>query len=49
MCEAEIIDCIQIKKHVYKDRKETTHVKVGERKTYIIIYKKRVNTMYVNT
>ena len=36
MCETEIIDCIQInKKHVYKERKETTHERVGERKTYI--------------
>ena len=31
-----IIDCIQInKKHMYKERKETTHERVGERKTYV--------------
>ena len=31
-----MIDCIQInKKHVYKEKKETTHERVGERKTYI--------------
>ena len=30
LCETEIIDCLQVKKHVYKDRKETTHVEVGE-------------------
>ena len=31
MCETKIIDCIQVnKKHVYKERKETTHVEVGE-------------------
>ena len=38
MCETKIIDCIQInKKLVYKERKETTHIKVDE--TYINIYK----------
>ena len=36
MCETEI-RIVYIKKHVYKDRKETTHVEVGE-ETYIIIY-----------
>ena len=34
------------KKHVYKERKETTHERVGERKTYINI-KKEICTMYV--
>ena len=31
MCETEI-RIAYIKKHVYKDRKETTHVEVGEEK-----------------
>ena len=34
------------KKHVYKGRKETTHERIGERKTYINI-KKEISTMYV--
>ena len=34
------------KKHVYKERKETIHERVGERKTYINI-KKVISTMYV--
>ena len=29
MCEIEI-RIVYIKKHVYKDREETTHVKIGE-------------------
>ena len=46
MYETEIIDCIQInKKHVYKERKETTHVRVGERNIHPHI--KRISTMYV--
>ena len=36
ICETEI-RIAYIKKHVYKDRKEKTHVEVGEEKTYIII------------
>ena len=32
---------------MYKGRKEITHEKVGERKTYINI-KKEISTMYVN-
>ena len=36
------------KKHVYKDRKETTHGERGER-TYINIYKPNISTMYVKT
>ena len=40
MCETEIIDCIQIIRSMCINReKETTHEKVGERKTYINIYK----------
>ena len=40
MCETEI-KIAYIKKHVYKERKETTHVEVGkEKKTHIIIYMK---------
>ena len=49
MCETELIDCIQInKKHVYKERKETTHERVGERKTYINNIEERISTMYVH-
>ena len=48
MCETEIIDCIQInKKHVYKERKETTHERVGERETYINNIEEKISTMYV--
>ena len=48
MCEIEIIDCIQInKKHVYKERNETTYEKVGERKTYINNIYEKISTMYV--
>ena len=36
-------------KHVYKDRKETTHVEVGEEDIHhIYIYISKINTMYVN-
>ena len=35
------------KKHVYKERKETTHEKVDERKTYINIIEEIINIMYV--
>ena len=34
MCEIEI-NFAYIKKHVYKERKETTHVEVGEENEYI--------------
>ena len=34
MCEIEI-NIAYIKKHVYKERKETTHVEVGEENEYI--------------
>ena len=40
MCEI-VIRIVYIKKHVYKDRKETTHVKIGEEDIhhiYIYIY-----------
>ena len=47
MCETEIIDCIQVKKHVYKERKETAHVKVGEEDVHII-YISKISTVYVN-
>ena len=33
-------------KHVHKERKETTHVRVGERNIYQHI--KNISTMYVN-
>ena len=33
MCETEI-KIAYIKKHVYKERKETTHVKAGEEKEH---------------
>ena len=35
------------KKHVYKERKETTHERVGEWKTYINIIEEKISTMYV--
>ena len=38
---------INNKKHVYKERKETTHERVGERKTYINNIKEKISTMYV--
>lgn len=41
-----------IKKHVYKERKETTHVEVGEEDIhhiiYIYIYISKINTKYIN-
>ena len=47
LCETEIDKLHTInKKHVYKGRKETTHERVGERKTYNNI-KKEISTMYV--
>ena len=41
------------KKHVHKERKETTHVNVGERNIhhiyiYIYVYISKITTMYVN-
>ena len=35
------------KKHVYKDRKETTRERVGERGTYINNIEEKISTMYV--
>ena len=35
------------KKHVYKERKETTHERVGERKTYINNIEEKISTMYI--
>ena len=32
---------------MYKKRKETTHERVGERKTYINNIKEKISTMYV--
>ena len=32
---------------MYKERKETTHERVGERKTYINNIEEKINTMYV--
>ena len=32
---------------MYKEKKETTHEKVGERKTYINIIEEKISTMYV--
>ena len=37
-----------IKKHVNKDREETTYVKIGEEEIqYIYIYISKISTMYV--
>ena len=37
-CETKIKDCIHKKKHVYKERKETTHKEIGENDNNVIIY-----------
>ena len=43
MCETEI-KIAYIKKHVYKERKETIHVEVGEeKKIHHHIYEKKYN------
>ena len=48
MCETEI-KILYIKKHVYKERKETTHVEVGEKKNiHHHIYENRVQCMSIN-
>ena len=45
MCEIEI-KTVCIKKHVYKERKETTHVEVGEENIHNYhIYKNKVQCM----
>ena len=48
MCETEI-KIAYIKKHVYKERKETRYGEIGEEQhtSYIYIYILEINTMYV--
>ena len=50
MCETKI-KILYIKKHVYKERKETTHGEISEKKhtsyIYIYIYTSKISTMYV--
>ena len=47
MCKTEI-KIAYIKKHAYKDREETTHVKIGEKDIhYIYIYISKIGIMYV--
>ena len=47
MCELEI-KIAYIKKYVYKERKETTHVEIGEETHIIIIYiYEKISIMYV--
>ena len=41
LCEIEI-KIVYIKKHVYKERKEITHVEIGEETYIIIIYMKKI-------
>ena len=40
MCETEV-KIAYIKKHVYKERKETTHGEIGEETYIIIIYMRK--------
>ena len=48
MCETEI-KIAYIKKHVYKERKETTHVQISEEKhTSSYIYENNVQCMLIN-
>ena len=47
MCEKKNRLYTNNKKHVYKGRKETTHKRVGERKTDINIIEEKISTMYV--
>ena len=47
MCETEMIDCIQIIRSMCIKREETTHERVGERKTYINNIAEKKSTMYV--
>ena len=50
MCKTEI-KIAYIKKHAYKDREETTHVKIGEKDIhyiYIYIYIKDRHNVYKN-
>ena len=49
LCETEI-KITSIKKHAYKDKEETTHVKIGKEDIhyiYIYIYISKISTMYV--
>ena len=49
MCETEL-KIAYIKKHAYKNREETTHVKISEENIhhiYIYIYISKISTMYV--
>ena len=52
MCETEI-KITYINKHTYKDREETTHVKIGKEEIhhhiyiYIYICISKISTMYV--
>ena len=45
MCKTEIKNAY-IKKHAYKDREETTHVKIGEKDIHYI-YISKIGIMYV--
>ena len=47
MCETDI-NKTYIKKHVYKKRKKTTHIEVGEENIHHHhVYKKKISTIYV--
>ena len=46
MCETKI-RIAYIKKHAYKDKEETTHVKIGEEDKHHHIYILKISTMYV--
>ena len=48
MCETKI-NIAYIKKHAYKDREGTTHVKIGEKDIHhhIYIYISKISTIYV--
>ena len=47
LCETEI-KITSIKKHAYKDKEKTTHVKIGEEDIHhIYIYISKISTMYV--
>ena len=46
MCETEI-KIANIKKHAYKNKEETTHVKIDEKDIHHYIYISKISTMYV--
>ena len=47
MCETEI-KIANIKEHAYKNKEETTHVKIDEKDIHhIYIYISKISTMYV--